>query len=67
MKKHLKATHMLLMRMRTLQCWNGLVYTEGGAREEEGMANEGVIVVGFSSSIPRKDEIGTATTTNSPA
>jgi len=43
------------------------VYTEGGAREEEGMMNEGVIVAGFSCSIPRKDKIGGATTTSSPA
>ena len=45
---------------------NASVYTEGGAREGEGMKNEGVIVGGSSFSIPRKEKIGAATTTSSP-
>jgi len=46
---------------------NASVYTEGGAREGEGMTNEGVIVGGSSFSIPRNEKIGAATTTSSPA
>ena len=46
---------------------NASIYTEGGAREGEGMTNEGVIVVGSSFSIPRKDKIGAVTTTSSTA
>jgi len=46
---------------------NASVYTEGGAREGEGMTNEGVIVGDSSFSIPRKEKIGAATTTSSPA
>jgi hypothetical protein len=46
---------------------NASAYTEGGAREEEGMTNEGVIVGGSSFSIPRNEKIGVATTTSSPA
>jgi hypothetical protein len=46
---------------------NASVYTEGGAREGEGMTNAGVTVVGSSFSIPRKEKIGEATTTSSPA
>jgi hypothetical protein len=45
---------------------NASVYTEGGAREGEGMTNKGVIVGGSSLSIARKEKIGAATTTNSP-
>jgi len=43
------------------------VYTEGGAREGEGMRNRGVRVGGSSFSIPRKEKMGAATSTSSPA
>jgi hypothetical protein len=46
---------------------NASVYTEGGAREGEGITNEGVIFDGSSFSIPRKEKIGAATTTSSAA
>jgi len=46
---------------------NASVYTEGGAREGEGMRNKNVIVGGSSFSIPRKEKIGAATSTSSLA
>jgi len=46
---------------------NASVYTEGGAREGEGMTNAGMTVVGSSFSIPRNAKIGAVATTSSAA